>query len=222
MIIPLDLMMKDKMMKKIVTMGLFLVLLFTGACPRFAAVECSFGSVHAWFRLQNDSWENATGHPQLQRGEVFEIKINVTPTVDLQVFFLKLHEFGTPVFEVVEGPIKMEQILECRQHLLSNHTYNYSLKIRVRPDTTWVNGYAPLEVFAQFNTNDSLSDSVNFDVVVAYIVDELWEGYTMGNSSKVDTKVNSHGFELPGFEGTGLLIAIVIWYILDRMKNKII
>jgi sarcinarray family protein len=220
MIIHQDLRKKDKTMRKMVAVALILVFLFTSAHPRVAAVESSFGSVHAWFRLHSNSWENATGHPQLQRGEAFEIKIEITPKTDLQVFFLKIHEFGTPVFEVVEGPTRIEQILECRQHLLSHHTCSYMWKMRVRPDTTWVNGYAPLEVFAQFNKNDSSSDSVNFDVVVAYVVDELWEGYTMKNSSKVDIEANSHRNGLPGFEITGILIAIFVWCSLKRMKNK--
>ncbi len=207
-------------MRKIVAVVLILVFLFTSVYPRVTAVESSFGSVHAWFRLHRDGWENATGHLQLQRGEAFEIKIEITPKTDLQVFFLKIHEFGTPVFEVVEGPTRMEQILECRQNLLSNHTCSYTWRIRVRPDTTWVNGYAPLEVFAQFNKDDSSSDSVNFDVVVAYVVDELWEGYIMKNSSKVDIEGNIHKNELPGFETTVILIAIFVWCILKQMKIK--
>ena len=133
----------------------FIVLLFlTHMILVHTAGECNYGSVHAWFRTSDGEWENATAHPWLKRGESFEIKTVVTAKADLQVFFVKLHEFGTPVFEVVEGPTMMEQLLECRQNILSDQTFTYVWKMRVRSDTTWVNGYGPLEVFVQFNKND--------------------------------------------------------------------
>lgn len=141
------------------------------------AGECRYGSVHAWVRTTESDWQNATAHPLLKRGEEFEIHISISTKIPLQVFFLKLHEFGTPVFEVLSGPTAIEQLLECRQTIPSNQTFTYLWKLRVRPQTTWVNGYGPLEFFVQFNKNDYDEKRVSFTVLAAYIVDELWDDF---------------------------------------------
>jgi len=122
------------MIKTMVVWCLIGLLFIINTIPVLTAAECSYGSVHAWFRTSDGEWENATTHPLLKRGESFEIKIVVTAKTDLQVFFVKLHEFGTPVFEVVDGPTMMEQLLECRQNILSDQTFTYAWKMQVRAD----------------------------------------------------------------------------------------
>jgi sarcinarray family protein len=198
----------------------FIVLLFlTHMILVHTAGECNYGSVHAWFRTSDGEWENATVHPLLKRNESFEIKIVVTAKTDLQVFFLKLHEFGTPVFEVVEGPTMMEQLLECRQNILSDQTFTYVWKMRVRSDTTWVNGYGPLEVFVQFNKNDTDEYRMDFDVIIAFIVDELWENYTQENTCENFSPQNIHSIKLPGFEGGGMFIVVFLLCIFTRLRK---
>jgi hypothetical protein len=44
--------------------------------------------------------------------------------------------------------------------------------MQVRSNTTWVNGYAPLEVFVQFNKNDTDEMRISFDVITAFILDQ--------------------------------------------------
>jgi sarcinarray family protein len=199
----------------------FIVLLFlTHMTLVHTAGECNYGSVHAWFRTSDGEWENATVHPLLKRNESFEIKIVVTAKTDLQVFFVKLHEFGTPVFEVVEGPTMMEQLLECRQNILSDQTFTYVWKMRVRSDTTWVNGYGPLEVFTQFNKNDTDEYRMDFDVITAYIVDELWENYTQENTCENFSSQNMHSVELTGFELEGMFIAVFLLCIFMRLREQ--
>ena len=153
----------------------FLFLLFL--TPRLCASECRYGSVHAWFRTSDGAWENATAHPMLKRGESFEVKIAVTISTDLNVMYLKLHEIGTPVYEVVTGPTMMEQLLEQWITPLSEKSWTYLWKIKVRENTSWVSGYGPLEVYVQFNKNDTDTSWVNFDIITAYILDELSEEY---------------------------------------------
>jgi len=196
------------------------LLFIINTIPVLTAVECSYGSVHAWFRTSDGEWENATAHPLLKRGESFEIKTVVTIKTVIQVFFLKLHEFGTPVFEVLEGPIAMEQLLECRQNILSNQTFTYVWKMRVRSDTTWVNGYGPLEVFAQFNKNDTTEYRVGFDVITAYIVDELWEGSSKENISENHSSETINGGRLPSFDVGGMFIAVFLLCIFMRLREK--
>jgi len=208
------------MIKTMIVWCLIGLLFIINTIPVLTAVECSYGSVHAWFRTSDGEWENATAHPLLKRGESFEIKTVVTIKTVIQVFFLKLHEFGTPVFEVLEGPIAMEQLLECRQNILSNQTFTYAWKMRVRSDTTWVNGYGPLEVFAQFNKNDTTEYRVGFDVITAYIVDELWEGSSKENISENHSSETINGGRLPSFDVGGMFIAVFLLCIFMRLREK--
>ena len=188
--------------------------------PVHSASECNYGSVQAWFRISDGEWENATAHPLLKRGESFEIKIVVTAKTDIQVFFIKLHEFGTPVFEVLDGPTAIEQLLEYRQNILSDQTFTYVWKMRVRSDTTWVNGYGPLEVFVQFNKNDTDEYRMDFDVITAFIVDELWENYTQENTCENFSSQNIHSVELTGFELEGMFIAVFLLCIFMRLREQ--
>lgn len=146
----------------------FLLLDMGGSCR---AGHCSYGSVHACFKHLDEPWENATAHPLLHLGETFVIQVVVMTGVSLSVFFLKLHEFGTPVYEVLEGPSRIEQILEHRGTSPSQ-SFFYVWKMKVRTDTSWVNGYAPLEIYVQFNKNDDEFTSVHFDILNAFITDE--------------------------------------------------
>jgi sarcinarray family protein len=184
------------------------------------ASECTYGSVHAWFRSSDGEWENATAHPLLKRGEAFEIKIVVTAKTNLQVFFLKLHEFGTPVFEVLSGSTIMEQLLECRQNILPGQTFTYAWEMQIRSDTTWVNGYAPLEVFTQFYKNDTAEHRMSFDVITAFIVDELWEQYVQENISENLSSQHTQSNTLSGFEFEEIIIAVFLLSIVVRLREQ--
>lgn len=153
------------------------LLVLVSAVPPSSAGECAYGSVDAWFKTSNTDWENATAHPILKRGETFEIKILVRMKTDLRVVYVKLHEFGTPVFEVITGPSTMEQLLEHWAPTDSDPPMIYIWKMRVRANTSWVNAYSPLEVYVQF-TKDDDDSSVNFDVLNAFIIDELWGDFS--------------------------------------------
>jgi len=184
----------DVMIKTISFLSLISLFFILSTAPIYPASECEYGAVHAWFRTSDDPWENATAHPLLRRGESFEIKISITIKKALQVFYLKLHEFGEPVYEVIEGPTAMEQLLEIRKPTLCNQSLTYLWKMRVRVNTSWVNGYGPLEVYVQFNRNDVNESWVNFDVMTAYIVDELWMKYLQ--QTQTDTGSSQQGYLL--------------------------
>lgn len=220
MIIHLGLMREDKMMGPRIVLCLVILLFVMSTIPGVTAGECCYGSVHAWFKESGGSWENATAHSRLKRGETFEIKIVVTSKTDLQVFFVKLHEFGTPVFEVLQGPTEMEQLLECRQRILSNQTFSYVWKLRVRPETPWVNGYGPLEVFVQCNRNDAERCQVSYDVLVAYVVDQRWEGYIQEDRSENISLKNTYHRDLSGFEFEVILITVFLLFIIRRLKEQ--
>jgi sarcinarray family protein len=208
--IPLVLMRTDKMTKTLVIV--LIIILFFSSCvsPLVHAGECQHGSVHAWFQNTEGEWLNATAHPSLKRGEIFNIRVEITIKTTLQVFFVKLHEFGTPAFEVLDGPTTVEQLLECRQKLSTNQTFSYHWTMRVRPGTTWVNAYAPLEVFVQFNRNDADYCIVDFDVITAFIIDEVWNGTNQKLGSGNLSSETSVGKPLPGFDSVGLMIPMVL------------
>jgi len=191
------------------------LLLARGAC----AGECDYGSVHAWFQASDGRWENATAHPRLHRGEEFRVKIMVSPTINLQVFFVKLHEFGTPVYEVLEGPTQIEQLFEYRQKLRPNQTFMYQWTLRIRPATYWTHGNAPLELFTQFNRNDTDECQVIFDVITAYIVDEF-QGETIEekNHENHSSQQSPNSFR-PGFHYRELLTAVLVLCLFMKLKG---
>ena len=159
--------------RKILSSLLFLSV-FVSLVPCSSAGECAYGSVHAEVRTHGSPWENATAHLQLKRGEEFILKIIVKATTKLHVLYLKLHEFGTPVYEVLRGPSAIDTLLEYRHPITENTTVTYEWMLRVKSNTTWVHGYGPLEVFVQFNKNDKETCHISFDVIVAYISNETW------------------------------------------------
>ncbi len=151
------------------------VLVLISSTPIQRAGECEYGSVHAWVRTSGGDWENATAHPILKRGESFEIKITLQGRTNLRVVYLLLHEIGTPTYEVLTGPSIMEQLLEHWGPIQSGQSWTYLWNMRVKTNTTWVDGYSPLELYVQFTKDDEDDSSVTFDVLNAYIIDELWE-----------------------------------------------
>ena len=173
------------------------------------AGKCEYGSLYAWFRKYDEVWANATSHPTLKIGEEFEVKANITAKKDLSVMTLQLYEFGTPVFEVLEGPSIIGEYLDCGYNLMTNDSFSYTWKLRVRPNTSWVDGFAPLEVFSQFDKDQNDNCKVSFDVIVAYIVDELWEGYVSDSNECQNTSDESSNVT-PGFEIMLIFFAIAL------------
>lgn len=188
--------------------------------PVCCAGTCAYGSAYAWFKGADGGWVNATAHPLLRRGEPFEIRIVVTTSTDLCMLYIKLHEFGTPVYEVIEGPTAMEQLLECRHLVKSGQSFTYVWKMKVRQNTSWVNAYAPLEVFVQFNKNDSMIARIHFDVITAYVIDEprvddAWEPIQKGGSSN---EPNQRTF--PVFDAAGVLVIVSFFAIALRLHQQ--
>ena len=202
--------------KKFVWIFVFFLLLFSHFFVSVVdAGECKYGSMYAWFRRANDEWQNATAHPYLKQGEEFEVKVVITAKTDLSVIFFKLREFGTPVFEVIDGPTVVGEILECGRSVKNGDNFTYIWRVRVKPDTEWFNAYDPLEVFAQFNKNDHDDCTVSFDVLTAYVLDEYWEGYNATDDIDAKSERNS----TPGFEFLVFLITVCVIVFFRRKKS---
>jgi sarcinarray family protein len=217
MSILLDFIKTDNMNKMMIAFSLMSLFFITLAVSSCTAAECDFGSVHAHVRISDNPWEDATAHPLFKRGESFSIQIQVVSKTILSVFFLRLHEYGTPVYEVEEGPTAIEQLFEYRGTIPPGQVLMYTWKIRVRPNTSWVNGYAPLEVFVQFNKNDTDERRITFDVVTAYILDEPWENYSQTPAKRDVSPSDTPSYRLPGFEiGLSIVAILLIGFLVRR------
>jgi sarcinarray family protein len=191
--------------------------------PLTQAGGCAYGSVQAWFRTTEGVWVNATAHPSLHRGESFEIKVRVNIATDLRVVYLKLHEFGTPVYEGITGPSTMEQFLENWELTMSNQSWTSVWNMRVKANTSWVNGSSPLELYVQFTKNDYDDASVMFDILNAFIVDSLWENYSpKPNLDDVSLKNrDTPRLSNPSFIGVVIVVflsGVLLWS--KRKKEK--
>ncbi len=195
---------------------LFFLLVF---CIISRAADCPYGSAQALFKLSDGTWENATAHPVLHRGETFEIQVVVTTYTELSVFFLKLHEFGTPVYSVRDGPCMMEQIFEHREMMTPGQSFSYVWIMQVDANTSWVNGYAPLEIYAQFHKNERELASVNFDVLVAYITDQPLEHRQEESFSETSSSVHGGKQSTPS-DGIGAIIIIVAFFAITHRRRK--
>jgi sarcinarray family protein len=187
--------------------------------PLSSAGECSYGVVHAWLCDAEDGWVNATAHPSFHPGQKFNITVEVRTIASLQVFYVKLHEFGTPVYEVCDGPSSMEQLLANRACGVANQTFVYRWTLRVLPGTGWVDGVAPLEVFVQFNRDDEKVCWVDFDVLTAYILPpfdvERNETYP---PLPLHSDASSH--DAPsGFDALGTLMTVLSVAVLWKQKK---
>lgn len=188
--------------------------------PLTNAAECTYGSVKAWFRTPDGEWVNATAHPVLHRGESFEVKVSIFTTTDLQVVYLKLHEFGTPVYEVISGPSMMEQIVENRGLLEGNHSWTVSWNMQVQADTSWVNASSPLEIFVQFTKNHDDDATVTFDIINAYILDSLWMQYPFETNQNYSVQHKKPSQLTAPLLIDGIIIVVFTGLILRRYRPK--
>lgn len=191
----------------------------TPFAPLASAGTCSYGSVYAWFQGSNGHWVNATAHTVLKPGEVFHLQVRVTLSSECQAFFLKLHEFGTPVYEVLAGPTQMEELFEYRGEIKVQYPYIYEWTIRVRPTTSWTCGSAPLEVFAQLNKDDSKDCTIDFDALVALILPNYQTSSEAQQVSENHSSAVHPRYPLPGFQDGLVSMAIVVLCLLLRLKQ---
>ena len=215
--------MKTNMKRTALIVTIFAITsLVFGSFVHVDAGECKYGTLYAWYSIDGVSWENATvNYAPLKRGEPFYIKATVTAKTDLMAIAIELWETGIgsaedSSMELLDGP-------DCFFHfkpfynISKGNTSTYIWKLRVRPDTNWVGGNAPLNIQASYNINDNKNKNIYFTIVNINIIDGLWENES-GYSSDNDVKCNCN--RTPGFELTIYLIAaIAIFYFVQRTRN---
>jgi len=220
--------------KKILFINLAIILcLFILTKPVYAG-ECEYGTMKAWFSKDSSTWQNATvNNISIKRGEPFFIKTTVKPHIDLLSIDIKIWETGennaeNSTYELLEGPNSYFRFIDIYPVLI-NDSYTYIWKFRVKPDTEWVNGNAPLNIYVQFDKTDKDNDGIYFTITNLLIEDILWENYTRssndGNDSDSLPITNS---ELPtqntikthDFKITLILFAVLLIICWKQKKKK--
>jgi hypothetical protein len=147
---------------------IILVLAFLGAQPCLMAGSCQYGTAEAWVRTDNGAWMPATHHPRLHPGDTLELVVRLNASIPLAAIFCELHEFGTPVYEVLKGPSSINELV-CQGATARGRIIWHRWQIRVLPETNWINSTAPLELFVQFTRSNDESRIVTFDALCGII-----------------------------------------------------
>jgi len=216
-------------------MGKFLIFAFSIAVVisvfsdfslAYETPECDYGTFDAWYSEDGIEWQNTTvDHAEIKRGEPFYIKATINTKIDSARTALIISETGEDSaedssFEVIDGPCDIYEILNLGIISEKNTSFTYNWKIRVKPDTDWAGGNAPLNIRVQFDkkVNDEwYSDDIAFTAVNVYILNEVWEGYTEDTDTSND---NNDTNDAPGFELLFGLITIAVFLTWKRKKNR--
>lgn len=213
-------------MGKMLTVTFFAVMafiFFSSFTVAYETPECAYGTFDAWYSKDNVEWQNTTvDHAELKRGEPFYIKVTFITKTEPVWGAIELSETGESSakgssFEVVDGPRDMYETFDLGEISEKNTSFTYTWKLRVKPDTDWAGGNAPLNIFAQFDkkvNGEWHTEDISFTAVNVYILDELWEGYT-GDNNDNDGSGTS---DAPGFELVIVLAAVSI-LVLKRRKS---
>jgi len=201
-----------------------LFLLFFSTLQNVSAGECEYGTINAGFSKDGATWQNATvNHINYSCGEPFFVKATIKPKIDLISIDIKIWETGESnkqdsTFELLEGPNCFFTYFDIYP-VNKNDVFTYFWKFRVKPDTDWVNGNAPLNLHVQFDKNDNDNKDITFTIVNMYIQDVMWEGYIENHDDQSLGQNMPEKNNSPGYEFFLLIILIFFIAIYNRKKN---
>jgi len=175
---------------------IILILLFSISEVTLAnkPAENNRGICDAWFCKDGISWENTTAWASLYLGQTFYVKVMVKAKMDLKFIRYQLTCYGPPYdFELVkqaEGLPENCIILQestgrsiiniAFEDVKAGEEYTHVWKLRVKPDSIFVNGTTPVNLDSFFFNGED-EENMLFTAVSVYIIDELWEGYSVEN-----------------------------------------
>ena len=171
---------------------IFSLLVFMMIAPKVSADECEYGTMKAFFSKDEINWENATVHNATSKlGEPFFVKAVIRSKIDLMSIDIKIWETGEndvndSTYELLEGPSCFFTYYDIYP-VSKNDSFTYIWKFRVKPDTEWVEGNAPLNIFTQFDKTDLNNDGISFTIVNMYIQNILWNNYTESLNDTINT-----------------------------------
>ncbi len=197
------------------------VLIFGDCSFAYETPECDYGTFDAWYSKDGIEWQNTTvDNAKLKCGEPFYVRATISAKINLQYASIEIWEVGEnspeeSSFEMLEGIGGFFDSVPF-YNLLKGNVSTYVWKMRVKSDAKWAGGTAPLNIRAQFNKNDDEDDEISFSVINAYILDELWEGYTEDNGN---SSGNNDTNGTPGFELLFAMVAIAVFLTWKRKKE---
>jgi len=205
---------------KKVTVFSFLVFVLIFLLVHLASArENEFGTVHAWVKLQDGEWQNASvDGVTLKVHEPFYVKVTVTTKVECHVS-LEIYGPGqTVTYEVIEGPSEYNKWIDSMNCPLDwNKTYEWT----VCPTGNWTEGYAPLNLFVQFTVPKDHFETEDIGIINAYISPEEWKGSTTGDTDgESSNDDNNQGQSTPGFELLIILTAIALILCWERKQTN--
>ena len=210
-------------MLTIIFFAVMVFIFFSSFTVAYETPECAYGTFDAWYSKDGIEWQNTTvDYADLKRGEPFYIEATVSTKIESIWVAMELSETGESSskgssFEAIDGPCDMYETFDLGEIYEKNTSFTYTWKLRVKPDTDWAGGNAPLNIFAQFDKNvngEWHTEDISFTAVNVYILDELWEGYTGDDDTNGDGETsNAPGFELV------IILAAVSLLVLKRRKN---
>ena len=171
------------------TIIFILVLIFlvdeTTADPHLTkdSPRCEYGVFDTWFSLDGNKWINTTvDHIILKRGQPFYIKLEISTLQDDIWISIMFSEVGEKTkkdstFELIEGPMAFYRPFDLGKISYKNTFLNYTWGFRVKKNTTWVNGNAPLDIMVQFDkkiNGEWDTNPISYTVVNAFIDEKQW------------------------------------------------
>ncbi|MEF8878892.1 MAG: sarcinarray family MAST domain-containing protein [Candidatus Thermoplasmatota archaeon] len=166
-------------MKKLLFVTTIFLIVFLIHMPLSHAGDCGYGSLDVWYSKDRQKWVKATVHNEtIQLGESFYVKATVKPAFNLLSVSIRLWETGESSsedssYQLLQGEeafYRYYDILDVQK----NEEKTYILKFRVKPNSSWYNAYAPLNIYAQFDKNVDDNRYISFTVVNLYIQNETW------------------------------------------------
>ena len=179
--------------------------------------RCKYGIFDTWFSLNGSIWINTTvDNIVLKRGQPFYIKLEVFTILDdiwISIMFSEVGESNieNSTYELIDGPDAFYKPFDIGRILHKNTFLNYTWKFRVKRNTTWINGNAPLDIMVQFDRkikDEWDYNPISYTVVNAFIDEKQWVDKEYNN----DPNINA----IDGFQVVFIIISI---FLIISIKN---
>ena len=183
---------------------------------------CKYGVFDTWFSLDGIKWINTTvDYITLKQGQPFYIKSELYTFLDDTWVSIIFSEVGEPTienstFELIKGPTAFYKPFDLGKLSYKNTSLTYIWGFRIKRNTSWINGNAPLNVMAQFdrkNNGEWNREHISYTVVNAFIDGKQWinpkEDYSNNNYYSKNM--------IDGFQLDFLIISLLIITFIKRI-----
>ena len=157
--------------------------------------RCEYGVFDTWFSLDGIKWLSTTvDNITLKRGQSFYIKLEISTLLDdiwISLIFSEVGEnsIKESTFELLEGPQAFYRPFDLGEIPHKNTFLNYTWEFRVKKNTSWINGNAPLNIMVQFDRKidgEWNTNPISYTVVNAFIDGEQWINPNDNSDESID------------------------------------